>query len=64
MHVWITTGDTPLVKAYSIIDTTTQPHSRTNATIITWVEDPNISESDFIFQAPKGSQQISVLGAK
>ena len=62
VHVWITTGDTPLVKTYSIIDTTRQPHSRTNTTI-TWIKNPNISDSDFIFQAPKGSQQISVLTA-
>lgn len=62
VHVWITTGETPMVKTYSIIDTTTQPNGRTN-TNITWLKDPNISESDFIFQVPDGAKEISVLTA-
>ncbi len=62
VHVWVTTGEIPMVKTYSIIDTTTQPNSRTN-TSITWVKNPSISDSDFIFHAPKGSKEISVLTA-
>jgi len=62
VHVWITTGEIPMVKTYSIIDTTTQPNGRTN-TSITWHKNPNISENDFIFHAPKGSKKISVLTA-
>jgi len=62
VHVWITTGEIPMVKTYSIIDTTTQPNGRTN-TSITWLKNPNISDSDFIFHAPKGSKKISVLTA-
>ena len=59
IHVWIATGDKPLVKTYSIIDTSGDSASRTN-TSITWNENPNITESDFVFAAPKGSSKISV----
>ena len=62
VHVWVTVGEIPMVKTYSIINTTTQPNGRTNTTI-TWIKNPNISDSDFIFQAPKGSKEISVLTA-
>jgi len=63
IHVWVATGDKPLVKTYSIIDTSGNSISRTNTSII-WNENPNISESDFVFVAPKGSSKISVNRAK
>ena len=59
IHVWITTGDTPLVKAYSIIDGSNNAKSRINTTV-TWNTNANISDSDFVFVAPKGSSKISV----
>ncbi len=59
VHVWITTGETPLVKTYSVIDTDTQGNPRMN-TSLTWIKNPNISDSDFIFKAPKGASKISV----
>ena len=59
IHVWIATGDKPLVKTYSIIDTSTESASRIN-TSITWNENAKISDSDFVFVAPKGSSKISV----
>lgn len=59
IHAWIATGDAPLVKAYSIIDTSTNSKSRIN-TSVTWNKNSNISDSDFIFVAPKGSSKISV----
>ncbi len=62
VHAWITTGNEPLVKAYSIIDTTTQPHIRTNTTI-SWGKSSSVRDSDFIFKAPKGAAKISVLPA-
>jgi hypothetical protein len=63
IHAWIATGDKPLVKTFSIIDTSADSASRTN-TSITWDENPNISDSDFVFVAPKGSSKISVNRAK
>ena len=63
IHVWIARGDRPLVKTYSIIDTSGNSTLRTN-TSITWNENPSISDSDFVFVAPKGSSKISVNRAK
>jgi hypothetical protein len=62
VHVWIATGDKPLVINYSIIDTTTKSYSRIN-TSIHWNNNPKISDSDFIFNAPKGATKISVESA-
>jgi len=58
IHIWITTGDTPLVKTLSIINDDT----RINVTL-DWDTDPSISESDFVFKAPKGATKISVNSA-
>ncbi|PHS39392.1 MAG: hypothetical protein COB07_06455 [Sulfurovum sp.] len=63
IHVWIATGDKPLVKSYSIIDTSNDSPSRVN-TNITWDTNANISESDFVFVAPKGASKISVNKSK
>ena len=62
VHVWITTGDTPQIINYSIIDTTMEGNPRIN-TSISWNTNPKISDSDFIFKAPKGATQISVDAA-
>jgi len=59
IHVWIATGDKPLVKSYSILDTS----SRKN-TVLTWHTNANISDSDFVFVAPKGASKITVNRAK
>jgi hypothetical protein len=62
VHVWITTGDKPLVKTYSIIDTTIKGNPRRN-TSLTWNTNPSLSDSDFIFRAPKGASKVSVEAA-
>ena len=59
VHVWISTGDQPLVKTFSIIDTSIKGNPRRNTTL-TWNTDPKISESDFVFSAPKDVTQISI----
>lgn len=58
IHAWVATGDKPLVKTYSIIDTGTNGNPRMN-TSLTWTNS-NISDSDFIFKAPKNASQITV----
>ncbi len=63
VHVWIATGDKPLVKTYAIIDTATEGNPRMDASL-TWDTNPKISNSDFIFKAPKGAAKISVRSAK
>ena len=62
VHVWVATGDEPLIKAYSIIDKMDEDDYRIN-TSITWDLHAKISDSDFIFKAPKGVEKISVESA-
>ena len=59
VHIWIATGDKPLVKAYSIIDTHVEGKPRKN-TSIKWTLDPKFPQSDFVFIAPKGASKISI----
>ena len=58
IHIWITTGNTPLVKTFSIINGDT----RINTTL-TWDTNPKLSDSDFVFTAPKGATKISINSA-
>jgi len=58
IHVWITTGETPLVKTFSILNGDT----RINTTL-TWDTNPKLSDSDFVFTAPKGATKISINSA-
>ena len=58
IHVWITTGEHPLVKTFSIIDADTRIN-----TSLTWNTNPKFSDSDFIFKAPKGTEKISINSA-
>ena len=59
VHVWVATGDKPLIQAYTIIDTTIKSHPK-SYTIITWDEKAKIKDSDFIFVAPKNATKIPV----
>ncbi len=62
IHIWITTGDKPLVKTYTVIDTTQKSHPRTDTTL-NWIKNPRISDRNFVFKAPKSASKISVLSA-
>lgn len=59
IHIWVATGDVPLVKTFSIIDISSSENPRMD-TSLTWHTNPNISNSDFIFSAPKNAMNISV----
>ena len=59
VHIWVETGDKPLIKAYSIVDKMSEDDYRINTSLV-WNLDAKISESDFIFKAPKGAEKISV----
>lgn len=58
VHVWITTGDEPIVKTYSIIE----GDNRID-TSLTWNTKPKLSERDFVFTTPKGASKISIQSA-
>jgi len=59
IHIWVTTGDHPLVKAYSIIDINIEGNPRRNA-LIEWNTHADFLDSDFIFKAPKSATKISI----
>ena len=59
VHIWIERGDKPLVKHFVIIDKTAEGNPRSE-TAIKWNLNAKISDSDFIFAAPKGASKISV----
>lgn len=59
IHAWIATGAIPLVKTYSIIE---QDNTRMN-TSLTWATNANISDSNFVFKAPKNASKITVNSA-
>ena len=61
VHIWIATGDKPLIKTFSIINNRGEARRNTS---ISWDTNPRISEKDFIFKAPKGASKISVKPAK
>jgi len=62
VHIWIETGDEPLVKSYTLIDKTGEGEQRVNTSLY-WDIDAKISDSDFIFSVPKGVEKISVQSA-
>ena len=59
VHVWIATGEEPLIKAFSVVDTTLKDHPRTNTTIV-WKLNTEVSDSDFVFEAPKDATMITI----
>jgi hypothetical protein len=63
VHIWISRGEQPLVKSFTVIDTTVPGHPKTSA-LIRWNLHPTISEQDFIFKAPKGVFPVSVERAQ
>lgn len=63
VHIWITQGDKPLVKAYKLFDIT-EKERPSISTWITWIAHPNITENDFAVTLPKDAAEISVLSVE
>jgi len=59
IHVWIATGDKPLVQGYTIIDTAIKGHPKSYTTIA-WDDKADIADNDFSFVAPKNATKISI----
>ena len=59
VHVWITTGETPLVKHYRVIDKTSKNNAY-KSTTIHWKKASTVSASDFVFTAPKDAQEVFI----
>jgi len=62
VHIWITTGAAPLVKSYSVIDTTTKKHLRIDSSI-KWKDASTIQASDFVFTPSEDLMKIPVESA-
>ena len=60
VHIWIATGDKPLVKAYKVIDMQEKEHPSIS-TRITWDLQATITDKDFVVALPKDFAPISVL---
>ncbi len=63
VHAWITTGDKPLVKTYTIINRSGAEARRTD-TSVTWDINAEISPDTFVFKAPADAHKISIEKAK
>lgn len=59
VHVWITTGEAPLVKHYRVIDKTSKNNAY-KSTTIHWKNASTISANDFVFTAPKDAQEVFI----
>ena len=59
VHVWITTGDTPLVRHYVIKDKTSKNNAY-KSTSIFWEDTKTVSPSDFVFSVPKDAQEVFI----
>ena len=59
VHVWVTTGDTPLVKHYRIVDKTSDKNAYKSTTIY-WKKSNTVSPDDFVFVKPKNAEEVFI----
>lgn len=59
VHVWVTTGDTPLVKHYRIVDKTSDNNAYKSTTIY-WKNSNTVSPDDFVFVKPKNAEEVFI----
>lgn len=59
VHVWVTTGETPMIKNYMIKDKTSK-NNVYKATTIYWKNASTISSSDFVFAVPKNATEVFI----
>lgn len=59
VHIWIESGDKPLIKSYRVIDKEVNKNSDSGGSL-KWKMNTEISDNDFVFIAPEGAEKISV----
>lgn len=59
VHIWVTTGDTPLLKHYIVKDKTSK-NNAFKATTIYWKNAKIVSSSDFVFTVPKNAKEVFI----
>jgi len=62
LHIWITSGDKPLIKSYRIIDNSANENVNSGG-FLKWTTNAAISDNDFVFIPPEGAEKISVNSA-
>ena len=58
-EVWVTKEDIPKIKAYTTIDKSSMPPKKEHTRII-WIKNTSITDKDFLFSIPKGSEKITL----
>jgi len=59
VHVWISTGKEPLIQSFAVIEDVSGQSYRKD-TSIKWNTKVHLTNSDFVFKAPKGAAKISI----
>ena len=59
VHVWLTTGETPLLKHFIVKDKTSKKNAY-KATTIKWKKAKTISANDFVFAVPKNAKEVFI----
>ena len=59
VHVWISTGDMPLVKHYRVVDKTSKNNAY-KSTTIHWKNTASIEKNDFVFTPEKDAQEVFI----
>ena len=59
VHVWVTTGETPLIKHYRVVDKTSENNAY-KSTTIHWKNSNTVSADDFVFVKPKNAEEVFI----
>lgn len=59
LHIWIASGDKPLIRSYRLIDKAVNENNNSGG-FLKWKTNAEISDKDFVFIAPEGAEKISV----
>lgn len=59
VHIWINTGNEPLVQHFMIKDKTSQ-NTKFRETTISWKDAKRVSPADFVFKAPKNAKEVFI----
>lgn len=62
VHIWIVSGDKPLIKSYRLIDKAVNENTDSGG-FLKWKTNTEISDNDFVFIPPEGAEKISVNSA-
>ncbi len=63
VHLWITQGDKPLLRAFTIYDTSFGKNVRRDVSLA-WNTEPKFSKKAFVFHAPSGAMVVPVKARK